>query len=227
MNKSDQTEKGTVPADQGKIEPAQAAPGPQQGTAAPGVYVTHDDLVKFQEDTLRRLQGFVDKTQLNLQKKVTAQLSQLEQSIKLQRDAGIDITPQQEAHLRQTVINKALTEDSKEEEPHQAQPSGKPTGAEPSDPFTVEAERMMQAAGVWLDDDDPEITGGMIDDTSPYSFLDSVQKAIAAKRERLAKNAEQNATKQTPGLTGGGGAPGTYEGRKGMELLSEYYKSKG
>ncbi len=52
-----------------------------------------------------------------------------------------------------------------------------------ADPITAEAWRLMQAAGIIINDDDPEAE--KLDQSSGYAFLRSIEAAIETKRQRI------------------------------------------
>lgn len=198
------------------LKPAVAFQGPGQDPAAPSPAPTPapegqppdaaQPLTLTQEEFERRLKEAEDRALARAQSlfdkgqtKVRARLDQLEQSLK-----GVQIAPEEREKLRQQVINAALTEEDAPPQPSApaAGQTAQPGQAAPApegqdlDPISTEALRMMTAAGVVIEDDDPEAK--TIDQSSAYAFLRSVEAAIEAKRRRTAP--------RTPTSLGGAGS---------------------
>jgi len=162
-------------------------------------------LSEVEERIFRRVQGLVDKTNATVLKKVQQDLSSLNQSIELQKKAGIPITDAQVESLKNQIIQKALTESPPASEPA---PPGQPTQTSQSapqergiDPVTAEALAMQQEAGIWIADTDPEVS--MIKNTGGVrEYLNSIGRAIEAKRKREPSTPTTStpSTNQTPAM---------------------------
>jgi tetratricopeptide (TPR) repeat protein len=163
------------------------------------------------EEAFRRAQSLYSKGQAGFEKKVQADLKNLEKALEYQKKAGVTITPEQESNMRQQVINQAFMDT---EQPTQPQLPGEPSAQaleeeELLDPVTASAWQMMEKAQIDILEEDPEysqIVNTQTDD--PYVFLRSIEAAIEAKRKRLA--AQPNQPQQPPRLPtnmGGAGGP--------------------
>lgn len=171
-------------------QPAASQPEQPQGTATEPQYVTLEDANRIAkaaaDEAFRKAQSLFDKGN----GKVRERLNQFEQAM-----AGVQLPPEQREQLRQQVINQALSDPAAPESPAPAAPpAAQPTaqpGQEPPDAITAEAWKMMQEAGVTIEDEDPEVSS--IDRSSPYKFLRSIEQAIEAKRQRIQPRTPTNA----------------------------------
>lgn len=201
---------------------------PEQKGAVQPQYLTLEEARRMAEEAeekaFRRAQGLIEKTNAGVVKKVQSDLKNLEQSIALQKKAGIEITADQEEKLKQQVFQRAFTEVEESPAPAQTAPAQAAPVQQPDniDPITAEAVKMMQDAGVWIDDDDPETD--VIDQSSIYAYLESVKKAIETKRQRIGTPA--------PARVAGGGVVGQStsnilpDGIPPIERLNRYFQNK-
>lgn len=215
-NEADAPGKGGAPA---------VAPQDQTATPATPEYVTSEALESALNNFFdKRVQGFVDKRNNGLQERVKAQMDDLKKALDL---AGVEVTAEQQAAMTQKVINQALLEDNQapaQEPQAQAQQPQASTQAlgDDADPIIATAYRLMDEAGITIEDEDPEVKL-INNDGTDAEFITSLMSAIATKKERQAQTARDEAARVTPGISQGGKA-GTYTGRKGLDLLSEAYK---
>ncbi len=193
----------TPPAQAGQ-EPS-SAPQPKFITLEEAQKLANQAALEAEERAFRRAQGLVSKADNRITEKVQAKLNALTETINMQKSAGIEITPMQEAALRNKVIADAY---SQEPPPTNAEPPAEPNPGDQNvaaDPITAEAWRLMQAAGIIINDDDPEAE--KLDQSSGYAFLRSIEAAIETKRQRIAST-----SMQAPGRTPtGAGATGAYQ----------------
>lgn len=196
-------------------------------TPAAPKYVTQQDLDAALNTFFdKRVQGFVDKRSNGLQNRVQSELANIKKALDL---AGVEMSQEQQDQIRQRVINQAILEDqqqtaSQDQTPQAPQADTQADGADP-DPAISLALRLMDEAKVTIEDSDPEVK--LINqDGTDTEFITSVMAAIAAKKERTSTEAAQTAARVTPGISQGGGTPGTYVGRKGLDLLSEAYTKR-
>lgn len=154
-------------------------------------------IAEAEEKALRKAQSSTDKAIDSIFKKVQDDLRSLTQTIEFQRNSGIEVSPEQEQQLKQQLVTRALAG-----APESAQPSPPQEAPqkEEVDPVTAEAWRMMEEAGVLVDEDDPEAK--LLNFSSPYKFLKSIESAIEAKKERISERPAR-----TPTNVGGRGAP--------------------
>lgn len=176
---------------QGQGQAPEAAPTEQaQGTTTEqSEFVTRAEAQRVAdaaaEAALRKAQSMFDRGRDGILKKVQSDLATIAETIERQRAIGVEVTPEQEEAMKSRVLARALDEPVATDAASPAKTAPQPEAAQETlDPVSAEALGMMQAAGVTIEDDDPEF--GQIVQTSPYAFLKSVEAAIAAKQERLA-----------------------------------------
>lgn len=162
------------------------------------------------DDAFRRAQSLYSKSQAGFEKKVQADLKNLEKALDLQKKAGISITPEQENTMRQQVINQAFMDDGQPTQqvtsPNQPAQAGEEEG--PPDPVTAAAWKIMEDAGIDdIEESDPEFS--LIDENTPdaFKFLRSIEAATEAKRKRLAEQSPVQQPTRTPTNAGAGGSP--------------------
>ena len=163
------------------------------GEGADPKFITLEDAQRLadqaEERAYRRAQGLVDKADNRIGKQVREAVDKVKSDIALMRNDGVEISEQ----LEQEMVNNATREAYQSPPPESDTVSSDP-GDRPTDPVTAEAWRMMEAAGISIDDGDPELE--MLNQESEYAFLHSVEQAIAAKKKRL-----DGAGTQTPETT--------------------------
>ena len=188
------------------------------------------------QEAVSKAQSLVDKSGNRVQAKVQERLQSLEATLKLQTDAGVEITPEQKKAMQQQVMLDALSEAPPEADPNAPAPPGEPQTppgqAEQVDPITQAAWNRMKEVGVDILDEDPEFK--ILDMASPYSFLLSVDKAIAAKQSRIQNSPEvptqtgANPNARIPGAGSGGGSNTLLpQGTPPIERLDNYFKKQG
>lgn len=182
------------------------APGEAPPTNEPR-YITEEQFIQFSEslkkglaDNFRAVQSRTDSYQHTVQTK----LQQFEESLKQFKAAGIDITDDKIAEMRNQLVIDTLAggeEPADPNAPGQAPPGKQADDEEEIDPITAEALSMMQAAGVEIEDDDPE--SDIIQAAANGSireYFNAVDRAIKAKQERLGASAQV----RMPNLSGTG-----------------------
>lgn len=206
------TGNGTPPGQPQVNPPAQA--GQEPSSAPQPKFITLEEAQKLanqaaldaEERAFRRAQGLVSKADNRITEKVKQDLAALQSMITLQKSAGIEVTPMQEAQLRNQIIANAYSQG--ELPPTNTEQATKPKPVEQevaADPITAEAWRLMQAAGIIINDGDPEAE--KLDQSSGYAFLRSIEAAIESKRQRIAST-----PMQAPGRTPtGAGATGAHQ----------------
>lgn len=204
---------GTLPGQSQVTPPAQAgqetssAPQPKFITMEEAQRLAEQAALNAEERAFRRAQGLVSKADNRITEKVKQDLAALQNMITLQKSAGIEVSPQQEAQLRNQIIANAYSQG--EQPPQNTEQQEKPNPAtqptESVDPITAEAWRLMEAAGIIINDEDPEVS--TLNHTGGYAFLRSVEAAIETKRQRIASTSTQ-----VPGRTPtGAGATGAHQ----------------
>lgn len=213
-----------------------AATGQTAGeNAAQPQYVTLEQATKLAQDAaeeaFRRAQSLYSKGQAGFEKRVQADLKNLEKALDLQKKAGVTITPEQENSMRQQVINQAFMEDGQNTgQPNQGTaPAQAPEGEEvPNNPIEATAWQMMRDAGIDIYDEDPEFALVDQETENAYAFLKSIETAIEAKRQRLAGSPAGQQQTRLPTNAGASGQPtNNYAGRKGIDLLTEWSRGSG
>lgn len=223
-------------------KPGQASdPNQEQGKEVQPEYLTRTEvanLLKEQEDRfVERTKGLLNSISDKTQNKVQAALKEYQRAVEAQKAAGIEISPEQDRATKQQIIMEALaSEEAAPLEPGTQTPGNAQTGNEPeADPITQEAWRMMEERGVTIQENDPEYR--ILDMSSPYKFLLSVDKAITAKATRLQQapsSEEPNQTGSNPlGRIAGAGAGGSGnntllpDGTPPIDRLSRHYSQQG
>jgi len=164
---------------------------------------------------------------------IRTDLKQLEKHFELQKAAGVEVTPEQQATMRNAVLLDGIQQEPEKIEPTEGQTPGQAPAQAPEqaqDPITQAAWSMMEERKVEILDEDPEAK--TLDTSSPYKFLLSLDKAITAKETRLQKEPppeEEQTTGSPQGRipgAGAGGATGSLlpDGTPPMERLNSYYK---
>jgi len=163
--------------------------------------------------------GLYQHTDAQLGKMVDAKMAELQA-------AGIRVTPDQARSLverqqgQQNVSQGTLAQQAQDEQPE----ISSETGDQELDPVVQDAVILMQEANIFIGDDDPELA--LVDQKTdrPSVFLKSVEKAIAAKAQRLQK---EGSSVGLPGAvvqgSGGGGLP---QNLRPMEYFDMAYKPK-
>lgn len=171
-----------------------------------------------------RVQPFVDKKTGTMTAKTQQELVNFQQQLDTLKQGGVAITPQQEQALIEKKKADLIAAEGTQASQQQAAPSSPDGKAQQEmDPVSQAAIDLEKKHGIELLDDDPEAKA--IDYTNAYTFLQSVEKALEAKKVRTSQDQQKEATLQTPAPVPSGGAPGPFVGRKGSELLSQYFRS--
>jgi hypothetical protein len=194
-------------AQPGQVAP-ETPPGGEQSTGQQ--FVTVEEAKRLAEaaaeQAFRRAQGLVDKASQANQLKVREALSKVDDVLKMQRDSGIQITPEQEAALRSRVMEKAYTTDGDKPLSQAGETLPDQDAVPPPDPITAEAWRRMQANGVIIEETDPEIKL-LEGSTSPQDWLAKIDQAIIAKKVRTQPATQPSGVdiSLTPTSAGGSG----------------------
>ncbi len=206
---------GTETPGQGVI-PAGQPPAPQGGEGQQ--FLTREEFMsslanldkKWSESQTR-----LGIKQADFAQKVQGDLSALKQSLDIMKASGVQVTPEQEASMRNQVIARAFETPAGQPggqvaQPPTAQPipgnEWLPEGyEEPPDPVTLQAWNIMDQMGVDITDKDPEFQ--LLDRSDdPNAFLASVKPACEAKIKRLAGGLQAPQPAHMPTNLGGGGA---------------------
>jgi hypothetical protein len=159
------------PAGEGVQPPAPAA---DASTPEPA-YVTKDDLRQFQESLERRLQSLTDRQENRLKTEVTKRLGEYER-----RFAAIGQPMPDD--VRQQVIRDTVLSYDEEDAPQAAQPAAVNPLVEY---VNRKAQAYQQAAGVQLEQTDPEYRSVKFQTQDPDEFLTTWEAAVKAKAERV------------------------------------------
>lgn len=206
------------------LTPVQPGAGQPQAQTGQPMSLTQEQLATLLEQTkaaaveeaFRRAQGYYEKGQVKVQER----MRQMEATLKA---AGVTVDDQTRDRMKQAIA----AEVSKEPE---TPPAGTPTGSQQAgqpekppenlDPISTEAYAMQRQAGVFIEDNDPELS--MIEQTSPYAFLRSIERAIEAKKARISR---QRVMPAAPAI-GAGGTPDRWSGQSGLQLLNQHFTGK-
>lgn len=130
-----------------------------------------------------------------------------ERQVKTLYELGIKLTPEQAAKLQEDT-RRSFAEAEKDGQQSPANPQPAQDSAKQKTeihPVVATANEIMKAAGVTIDDNDPEIK--LVDSKTqdPLEFLQSVRNAANAKAKRLAESRnKQFDPARTPGVVGAG-----------------------
>ena len=187
----------------GENASVQAEPVSQE--QKPQEFLTRDEATKMEERVTRLAQSLVDKADHRITERVQGGLKTLEDSLKVQRSAGIEITPEQEARARQKVVEQAMIEPPSQTSAAQATPNEQP--AQQLDPVVARALGMMNKIGAVIEQNDPEFAQvkKALDTGDPDEFLLASAEAAKAKKARLASQTERSAAR----VPSGSGEPAT------------------
>ena len=191
------------------LQTSQDVENTEQGQATEPEYLTRAEAQRLRQEitdeVLRQTQSLTDKAASRIDKKLQDELKKIGDVIKLQRQAGIEITPEQERAMRQTAYDTVFSQLSDSEPDH---PKGQNT---PSAPVGEDEKAMRAVAaamndltddiykevGVVVEQNDPEVE--LIDQSSPAAFLKSLRKAAEKKAQRIATPAEARITSLAKG----------------------------
>jgi hypothetical protein len=192
-----------------------------EGGSAP-VSLTPDQIQQIAQSIIektevgRRLQqSLADITRDRVEKAVQQEVNRL-------KALNIELTQQQVDALRAKAAELQGQPSPPPGAPPVAQPM--PSGGQEVegelDPIVVDALRLMDEAGVQIEDTDPELSLIDQETDSPYKFLKSVEAAIAKKKERLqAKEVGAG----LPTLGSGGGPAGVDHTLTPHDLFKQAY----
>ena len=167
----------------------QGSPTLEKGHAEPAnEYLTRQEAQSLKEDILRQTQSLTDKAASRIDKAISEKLQSVNETIKLQREAGVEITPQQEIAIRQRVYDDVLSKPDQSVNPQavaQQKPVNEREIAAQAAAAVIDrmAQKIFDSTGVEVNKDDPEAE--MIDQSSPEEFLDSLRKAAEKKAARV------------------------------------------
>lgn len=175
----------------------------------PSDVVTRKELNEFRAEYDRKIQSATDKAESRLNKQISDKLKQLQAMSPY-------MTPEQVKTARETIVQEAYVAAGNETDisaPPAAQPKMPETVTQPGGLSPDEAAReIMEAAGVVIEDGDPE--AATLNRTSPQAYLLSVRKACQEKNHRI-----QQAPPQARIPTMGGG-------NVSNNSLTEQYKTE-
>lgn len=200
---SDQT---NVPLEEQAGQPVSEAPQLDQPLTKKEV----EELVK--DISAKQFQAF-QSMQAKMEDRVK---KEFERQLKSLSEVGIKLTPEQAAKL-QDDTRRSFAESEKEGQHSTANPAPAQDVAKQNTeihPVVATANEIMRAAGVTIDDNDPEIK--LVDNTTkdPLEFLQSVRNAANAKAKRLAESRnKQFDPARTPGVVGAGDHGGNLEAK--------------
>lgn len=180
-------------------EATQPVSAPESTTAQqPDTGLSEERMRKILGDEIEKALGSAQrKTQSQIAKMENRIKSTVQQTLATMKAAGMQVSPEQEKALENT-IRQQIQPGEQPTEPAQA--AAQPAGGDeaPPDPVTAAGWKLMDAYGVSIDENDPEYA--LLDQTSEAAYLKSILPAIQAKQARI----------QTPPgarVPAGGGGP--------------------
>lgn len=168
-------------------------------------FVSRDEFQQALEMVKRETQGLVDKNVSRLDKRVKEAAEKVDELVELGKVSGMQFTQEQIAQLKDRAVHQALMTADQQPSGQSAQPQAAQPQAQQDDPVTVTARMIMQKAGITIDQNDPELSIVDSKTDDPGVFLESVRKAIEAKKQRLNRPAGNAAA--VPGALATGSAP--------------------
>lgn len=206
-----------------QAEPAQGAQPQDEGQVQFSMdkmnEIISQSIAKALEDNERKQQSQRDKLEVRINKQ-----------IEFLQKRGIEITQEVKNDVASEVREEMKAEFDK---PQTSSPkaAGQPQEAERQGTNAIEqsvnaeVDKLDTKYGFNINDDEPEAKE--LDFSSPFKFVNSYEKAMAVKADRLAGEGQ---TPRTPGATahmgGGGGTPGDpLAGLTPMEKLERGYKN--
>jgi hypothetical protein len=125
----------------------------------------------------------------------------VQQQLAVMRDAGMQVAPDTERAV-ENIVRKQMTQAETQPEQAAAQPQPQPQpGEQPVSALDAAAFAIMDAMGVDLEPEDPEVT--TLDRSTPQAYLTSMAKALTAKAARV----QTPPSARLPAGSGGGPAP--------------------
>ena len=178
-------------------QPGQASQdgAPVEGTAQPVTLEQVQALLqefgktieqKVLDQAVRRSQSLVDKADRRITERLRQEFQSLDKTVELLKGLGVEIDPAMVERAKQVKLIQEFQgqeqlpgEDSR---PQESQPTEPDFGGSPA---VAAAWQMQQEAGVFIEDNDPEVAMLKLDGTVT-EMLTSLSKAIEAKKARLA-----------------------------------------
>jgi len=186
-------EQGTIPGQAPGQAPANVPQGQEQVQGKTPVFVTQEEALQIAKqaaaEATRTLQSQFDKGTNTIFNKVQAELAQMKSLIALQRQAGMQIPPEQEQAIQNQIIASAFNAPPEPPPPSSGQPAqaaqpGAEDDGKPSNEWEATAYALMEEAGIVIEPTDPEAAS--LDTKDGYHWVRSIERAIEAKRARLA-----------------------------------------
>lgn len=155
-----------------------------------------ESYIKSVDNRFESVEKLFNKGFSSLDNRIAAASKKAEELVEVGKLSGMQFSQEQIAQIKDKLVHQALMNAPEQEKPSQPQEV---------DPVTATAQMIMQKAGVVIAQDDPEIS--LVDRTTddPGVFLESVRKAIEAKKQRLNRPAGNAAA--VPGALATGSAP--------------------
>lgn len=166
-----------------EAEHSEESPADQQKEKPAPEFVTRAELNAMLNEQQKRI---VQSTTDRVSNRIQADLKNLTAVLEFQKKQGVQITPQQEAAMRDAVIREAYAEGKPNADPSR-QMQEYPEG-EPYNPVAAEIANIMRLEGVPILDSDPEfenIETILQGPPNPAALRRALYEAIDAKRERL------------------------------------------
>jgi len=258
----DQEKQGATLEDQVRGQPGEASDqGAAEGGASQAVspeiaqaveQVVSKLLPKVKSEVLdeavRRSQSLVDKADRRITDRLRREFQAIDRYAQMFKSAGIEIDDAMLEQMKQRKVIEELAgeasggEGSAEGSAQDPQ-AGQPQTPDPAQsPVMQDALAIMEEAGTFIEDGDPELEMIDLKTPSPYKFLRSVEAAVEAKKKRVAGSKEPNAddgneaeedaedlaarlAARSPGLGAGSGkrAAASPDGLSAMEYLRRGY----
>lgn len=186
--------------------PAEGSGNVESGKGAQPEFLTREEAERLKEDILRQTQSLTDKAASRMDKRLAEELKKIDDVVKIQRESGITITPQQESDLRRTAYDKVLKETTQEPQgqlntvtPNPSIQTLPPEVVAQAQLANEIAQDIFEELGVTVEDKDPEAS--MVDMSSPKAFVNSIRVAAEKKKQRVSTPVEARIASQLTGQT--------------------------
>lgn len=197
-----------------------AAPETRSETPADKPLTAAELRAIVQEETVRAFEGLRRRQQSETAKLENRIKGMVQDQIATLQAAGVQVDDKGRQAIENVIRQKAGEQPSETVAQPPAGQQAASSETETTDPVDAAAFAMMEAAGVMLEDTDPEAQN--LDRTSQKAYLASLAKAIQAKQARVSTS---------PGarMPAGGGTPArgySDDGLSGVEGLDLYFRNK-
>lgn len=181
-------EAGTSPVSPANVSPDPAIPAGTGKEQTDDEVITASKLNQILEGWDRKIQSRQDKMASSLDKRVAQAQKEAQTAIDLLKGSGSQLTPEQEANIRQSAVNRALsnTETDSKDTAIPAVPQGQPRDQEVdvmSRYVNTTLEKMMQESGVYIAPAEARILIPNINSLQPHEVINTFKTLIDERKQ--------------------------------------------